>query len=149
MPRKIEGDETRRILDSIRRLVRALRLEDRRTQSRHGVSAAQMLVLHALQSTDGVSLNALAERIATDQSSASVVVQRLVEAGLVSRVHRADDRRHIELRLTPRGRLLARDAPPPAHGKIERVIESMPPPERRRFAKLMERFVDELSTDGD
>lgn len=145
MPRTPEGDETRRILSSIRRLVRALRVEDRRSQDRSGVSAAQMLVLHALHATDGISLNELAERIATDQSSASVVVQRLVEAGLVSRTHRADDRRHIELRLTPRGRMVARDAPPPAHEKIARVIGAMSPADRRRFAKLMETFVDELS----
>ena len=147
MPRKPEGDEARRILTSLRRLARALRLHDRETQGRHGVTAAQMFVLHALGAEDGISLNDLAERIATDQSSASVVVQRLVESGLVQRTTRSDDRRHIELRLTAKGRAIVRDGPPPPHARIAKVIASMAESERRRFARLLERFVNELSNE--
>jgi DNA-binding MarR family transcriptional regulator len=147
VPRRPEGDETRRILSSIRRLVRALRLEDRQSTGRYGLTGAQICVLHALQASDGISLNELSERIATDQSSASVVVQRLVESGLVSRTARADDRRHVELRLTQRGRAVVRDAPSPAQQKIADIVEVMAPPDRRKFAKLLESFVDELSRD--
>lgn len=141
------ADDARRILSSIRRLVRALRVEDRQAQSRHGVTAAQMCVLHALQGSDGISLNELAAQIATDQSSASVVVQRLVEAGLVSRTARADDRRHVELRITPKGRTVVRQAPPPAEKKVADALASLSQVDRRRLAKLMETFVDGLSSD--
>jgi len=128
--------------------VRALRLRDRAAQERHGVTAAQMLVLHALAGDgEGSSLNDLAKRIATDQSSASVVVQRLVEGGLVTRTPRRDDRRHVELRLTSKGRGLMREAPPPAQETIAKVIASMSVVDRKRFAKLLETFVDELSHD--
>ncbi|HEX7807288.1 MAG TPA: MarR family transcriptional regulator, partial [Thermoanaerobaculia bacterium] len=89
--------EGKRILDSIRLLVRSLRLFDREAQSKYGISAAQMFVLHALDTDDVLSLNELADKTATDQSSASVVVGRLVEAGYVSRTARKNDRRHVEL----------------------------------------------------
>jgi DNA-binding MarR family transcriptional regulator len=79
--RTAQGSEGKRILNSIRQLVRALRLFDREAQSKYGISAAQMFVLHTLNEQDAISLNDLAERTATDQSSASVVVQRLVDAG--------------------------------------------------------------------
>jgi MarR family transcriptional regulator, organic hydroperoxide resistance regulator len=142
------GDEGTRILNSIRQLVRALRLFDRETQTRYGITAAQMFVLHALEDNDGLSLTALADRTATDQSSASVVVQRLVEGGYVTRTPRPDDRRHIELRLTTKGRGVIRKSPPPAQQKILAIVEAMPARDRKQFASLLEGFVGAFGRRG-
>jgi DNA-binding MarR family transcriptional regulator len=136
--------ESKRILNSIRHLVRALRLFDREAQTRYGISAAQMFVLHALSEEDVLSLNELADRTATDQSSASVVVQRLVEAGYVTRAAQKEDRRRIELRLTARGRTVIRKSPPPAQQKILAAIDRMPAKERKAFAAMLETFVSEI-----
>lgn len=141
-------DEGKRILNSIRQLVRALRLFDREAQSRYGISAAQMFVLHTLDQDDALSLNGLAERTATDQSSASVVVQRLVDGGYVTRTAKKEDRRHIELRLTPKGRAIARKSPPPAQQKILAAVESMSARDRKQFAALFESFVEEFGIHG-
>jgi len=141
-------DEGKRILNAIRQLVRALRLFDREAQSKYGISAAQMFVLHALDQDDVLSLNALAERTATDQSSASVVVQRLVDAGYVTRTAKKEDRRHIELRLTPKGRTVIRKSPPPAQTKILAAVESMSARDRKQFAALLESFVEEFGIQG-
>lgn len=138
------SDEAKRILDAIRRLVRSLRIYDREAQSRYGLSAAQMFILHALDTPDALSLNELAARTMTDQSSASVVVQRLVEAGYVSRTPRKTDRRHVDLRLTQRGRTAIRNAPPPAQEKILGAVGRMSAADRKRFAELMEEFVGAL-----
>ena len=69
-------DETQRILDAIRRLVRLLRISDRAAQGRVGLSAAQLFVLHELGKTPSLSLGELAARTRTDQSSVSTVVTR-------------------------------------------------------------------------
>ena len=142
------SEEGTRILNSIRQLVRALRLFDRETQTRYGITAAQMFVLHALENNDGLSLTGLADRTATDQSSASVVVQRLVEAGYVTRTPRAEDRRHIELRLTAKGRAVIRKSPPPAQQKILAIVEAMPARDRKHFAGLLEGFVGAFGARG-
>lgn len=137
------SDEGKRILNNIRRLVRALRLFDREAKSKFGLSAAQMFVLHALDGEEEpLSLNELAERTATDQSSSSVVVQKLVEAGYVTRTQRKEDRRHIELRLTPKGRTLARRAPAPAQEKILASVEALSRADRTKLADLLDAFVD-------
>ncbi len=140
--------EAKRILNSIRQLVRALRLFDREAQTKHGISAAQMFVLHALNEEEALSLNELSERTATDQSSASVVVQRLVEAGYVTRTQKAEDRRHVELRLTPRGRTIIRRSPPPAPQKILAAVEAMSPRDRKAFAAMLEAFVEGFGVRG-
>lgn len=141
-------DEGTRILNSIRQLVRALRLFDREAQAKYGVTAAQMFVLHAIEQEEGLSLNALAARTATDQSSASVVVQRLVEAGYVLRSARPEDRRRIELRLTAKGRGVIRKSPPPAQQKILATVAAMPPRDRKKFAALLESFVEGFGVRG-
>src|SRR5213083_186147 len=83
--RCIVMSDSARILDAIRRLVRHLRLADRAAQTDLGISGAQLFVLTELGKTGSLSLNDLALRTRTDQSSVSVVVSRLVDAGLVTR----------------------------------------------------------------
>ena len=141
-------NESKRILNSIRQLVRALRLFDREAQQKYGITAAQMFVLHALSDETVLSLNELADRTATDQSSASVVVQRLVDAGYVSRVQKKEDRRRVELRLTARGRTVVRKAPPPAQQKILAAIDAMPVKDRKAFAAMLEAFVKDIGVRG-
>ena len=138
------SNEVRRILNSLRLIVRALRLFDREAQSRHGMSAAQMFVLHTLNENDGISLNQLADLTATDQSSASVVVQRLVSAGHVRRSTSERDRRRVELRLTPIGRKIARRAPHAAQETLIHSLAAMTATQRRQLAGLMEALVSEM-----
>lgn len=144
----VKQSEGKRILNSVRQLVRALRLYDREAQTKHGISAAQMFVLHALSEEDGISLNELAAKTATDQSSASVVVHRLVEAGYVTRTPKEEDRRHIELRLTAKGRTVTRRSPPPAQQRIIEIVDAMPARDRKAFAELLEGFVEGFGVKG-
>jgi DNA-binding MarR family transcriptional regulator len=148
MPNPGAQPEGKRILNAIRQLVRALRLFDREAQMKHGISAAQMFVLHTLSEEQALSLNDLAERTATDQSSASVVVQRLVDSGYVTRTPRQDDRRHVELRLTTAGRGVIRRSPQPAQQKILASVAAMTPRERKAFAAMLEAFVAGMGVRG-
>ena len=142
------ADDGKRILNSIRQLVRALRLFDREAQAKHGISAAQMFVLHVLGEQDALSLNDVAERTATDQSSASVVVQRLVDAGYVTRTPKKEDRRHVELNITARGRNVMRKSPPPAQQRILQTVAAMAPRDRKMFAAIFEEFVATMGVRG-
>jgi MarR family transcriptional regulator, lower aerobic nicotinate degradation pathway regulator len=139
--------ETQRILDAVRKLVRLLRLADRAAQRDVGLSGAQLFVLQELGRTPSLSLNDLAERTSTDQSSVSVVVTRLVDAGLVSRDRDTHDARRLVLNLTKPGRTLLQKAPPVAQEQLIEVIERMPAAERRRFAETFEWVLAELGAE--
>jgi len=136
--------DSQRILDSIRRLVRLLRLTDRAAQNELGLSGAQLFVLHELGKTPAMSLSELAEKTRTDQSSVSVVVSRLVERGYITRERDSRDARRLVLSLTPAGRALADESPPVAQEKIIEVLERMSLSERRRFADTFSRIIEEL-----
>lgn len=83
--------DSRLVLDCIRRIVRALRLFDREAEKRVGLSGAQVFVLEKLADGGGASINELADRTHTHQSSVSVVVQKLVDRKLVRRSSSARD----------------------------------------------------------
>ena len=80
-----------RSLNAVRSIVRALRINTRAIELKMGISLAQLFVLQQLAEKPAESLNELAERTATHQSSVSVVVRRLVERGYVSRTASALD----------------------------------------------------------
>src|SRR5438477_10481293 len=139
--------DTQRILDSVRKLVRILRLADRAAQREVGLSGAQIFVLQELGRSPSLSLNELSERTRTDQSSVSVVVTRLVEAGHVSRDRDGRDARRLVLNLTKSGRALLQKAPAAAQVAMIDAFERLPPAERRRFADIFEQILEHLGAE--
>lgn len=136
--------DSQRILDAVRRLVRLLRISDRAAQTQVGLSAAQLFVLHELGKTPELSLNDLAERTRTDQSSVSVVVTRLAEAGLIERRRAEEDGRRLVLTLTRSGRAVLGSAPPAPQAHLLDIIEALPAAERKRFASTFARILDAM-----
>ncbi len=138
---RVAADDAKEILNRIRRLVRALRMFDKEAQSRFGIGAAQMFILHVLGGEDELSLNELAERTATDQSSASLAAARLVDEGYVRRGVSEEDRRQARLSLTPKGRALVRRAPPAAQERILESVEAMSATERTQLLSLLDKLM--------
>lgn len=135
------ADDAKAILNRIRQLVRALRAFDKEAQSKYGVGAAQMFILHVLQHDDHLSLNELAERTATDQSSVSLAVGRLVEEGYVNREQGEGDRRQVRLSLTTKGRALVRRSPPAAQERILESIGAMTAAQRNSLITLLDQLL--------
>lgn len=123
------------IFDGIRRLVEALRSSSREAEKSLGISGAQLYVLQKLSVEAGSSMNELAERTLTHQSSVSVVVTRLEEKGLVVRRRAEADGRRVEIRLTSKGKRLLRVAPSPVQERILNAIKQLSPSTRTALAK--------------
>jgi DNA-binding MarR family transcriptional regulator len=126
--------EVRAGLDALRRIVQGIRLASTRAERATGLSGAQLFVLQQLAEEPTQSLNELAIRTRTHQSSVSIVVTRLVARRLVSRRHAAADGRRLLLELTPTGRNLLADAPETAQSRIMAALEGM---SQRRRATLV------------
>jgi DNA-binding MarR family transcriptional regulator len=140
--------DSQRILDSIRRLVRFLRIHDRASQSQVGLSGAQLFVMRELGGNPSLSLSDLAQRTLTDQSSVSVVVTRLVDAGFVSRDRDTHDARRLVLNLTKTGRAVLQKAPAAPQEKLLEVVDSFAAADRKKLAELFSRVIDELGESG-
>jgi DNA-binding MarR family transcriptional regulator len=132
------------ILNSLRRVVRAFRAMAQVAQDVLGISGAQHFVLQRLAEAPALSLNDLAARTMTHKSSVSVVVKRLVDRGLVRRERSTADGRGIVLTLTPEGRRAVERAPQSAQTRMIAALRRFPRRDLETFARLFERFTDEL-----
>src|SRR5882672_9320969 len=126
----------REVLDGIRRIVQALRESSRAAERHAGLSGAQLFVLRTLAESPGLSLNELAERTRTHQSSVSVVVARLVEHGLIERGRAAHDGRRMQLQLSPDGVNRIRSAPRTAQERLVAAVDALPQAARARLASV-------------
>jgi DNA-binding MarR family transcriptional regulator len=139
-------DDLTSALDGIRRIVQTLRLSARTAERTIGVSGAQLFVLHSLAEAPAESLNDLAERTFTHQSSVSVVVERLVQRRLVSRTRSTEDARRIILELTPAGRRVLDTAPEIAQIRLIGALRALPARECRALARTLERLSAAMGT---
>lgn len=136
-----QSDDIARSMNAIRSVVRALRLNTRRIEARLGISLAQLFVLQQLAEKPADSLNELAERTATHQSSVSVVVRRLVDRGLVTRVAATSDRRRVQIALTTDGKALLRNAPRTVQNDLITGMSRMSVEQQSALAELLETWV--------
>ncbi len=143
----IRRSESRRILDAVRTVVRELRLAATAMAREHGITAAQAFVIEVLDRSPGISMTALAEKTLTDQSSVSVIVQRLTETGLVSKTRSTADARSFVVQLTPAGRAVARRLPAVPQQRLVDALQRLPPRKRRELAGLLDEWLAAVDLD--
>jgi DNA-binding MarR family transcriptional regulator len=136
-------EESRTVLDSVRRIVQLLRRSANVSEKQVGLSSAQIFVLHKLADVTTLSVGELAERTLTSQSSVSEVVQKLVTRGFVARTRSVRDARSVELSLTDAGRQLLSRAPVAPQDTLLAGLNRMPPRDRKQLARLLGRLVKE------
>ena len=133
---------TRAVLDGLRHLVRTLREASREAERAVGLSTAQLFVLQRLSGGRTLSVNELAARTFTHQSSVSVVVAKLARRGLVARARATDDARRLEVSLTPAGRAVLTRAPAATQDRLIAALALMGRATRERLARDLHRLLD-------
>lgn len=133
----------RQILDAIRRIHRAIRESSRAAEAEVGLSGAQLLVLQFLRAGGAFSINELAEKTQTHQSSVSAVVGRLVDSGLVKRSPSRQDARRTEVTLTADGKQrLEKKNALLAQERLFSAIAQLPIAKQRALSELLTEVVD-------
>lgn len=133
--------DTAAAVDALRRILRVMRTAATETQTKLGISAAQLFVLSQLTDADGLSINELAERTLTDRSSVATVVDRLVGRELAERSPSPRDRRRAEVRITEAGRSLLVQAPTAPTALLVAGLARLSDPEVHTLAVALDRLV--------
>jgi H+/Cl- antiporter ClcA/DNA-binding MarR family transcriptional regulator len=136
------GDEVRATLDAFRRIVQALRTRGQAIAERTGLTPAQAFALQQLAGGPGASINDLAERTLTHQSSVSVVVQRLVDRKLVRKLPAEGDKRRRRLALTAEGRRLLQRTPLAGQERLIGALRALTPRDQQTLARALTAVAD-------
>lgn len=132
------------VVNGIRRIVRSLRMFSREVEKDYGISGAQLFVLQALgrgPAEQLLTINDLAVRSFTHQSTVSEVVARLKKKKLVVQRKSEEDLRKTFLTLSGAGKALIERAPQPPVAKIVHGLLQLSPKERAQFADLLSRVL--------
>jgi DNA-binding MarR family transcriptional regulator len=141
--------DSQEIFNDIRLLVQHIRLASRDSEASIGLSAAQLFVLRFVSEEDRLSVNDLAERTMTHQSSVSTVIQKLEAKRLVKRSVSDSDGRKFEFSLTKNGAAIMRKAPLPVQNILMDALDKMDPKVRKKFADCFSEFLNLADIHGE
>lgn len=130
-----------------RRLLQAVRRRDRLAERQTGLTGAQLYALRQLALRPGVTVGELATLTATDASSVSVIMTRLLQKEMVSRVRDTTDHRRWRLVLTDAGRACLAGAPDSADVRLEQALSALPTPERLELTRRLRSLARALDLD--
>lgn len=90
----------------------------------------------------GIDQRGLARAIGLDTSTTGGVVDRLEARGLLQRNADPGDRRVRLLTITRQGKALLRRASPAMMRAQERILQPLPPPQRKAFMRMLRQLVE-------
>lgn len=106
----------------------------------YGLTAPQFGVLEALHHLGPLALGELADKLLVTGGNVTYVMDRLEEQGYVRRERSPEDRRVVQAKLTPKGRVLITDVFP-GHGEfIERLSGHLAPAEQDELRSLLKKL---------
>ncbi len=109
-----------------------------------GITLQQMHTLEILGSGGEMRMKELAGKMSITTGSLTVLVDRLVRAGLVERIPNPQDRRSIQVGLTPEGRRLFEEHHA-LHGQLSQdMAGALAPEELARFMDMLAKVVARL-----
>ena len=114
------------VLRQFRVIFGSMRQYFRLVEERCGLPASQMWVLQEVCRTEGIGINDIAARMGIHQSTASLLVEKLVSGGMVSKFRQNDDQRRVRLRLEQAGQNALANLPGPAEGIVPAALSALP-----------------------
>lgn len=113
--------------------------------SRIGVHPGQAACLFALRGEEGLSQRELAQRLFVSAPTVTGIVQKMERAGLVGRQPDPHDQRLMRIRLTERGREVAKQLAESFAAQAESMFEGIAPEELAALSRLLARVGENLA----
>ena len=146
-PRGNPLDRILEVLTSLRRVIRATDLHSRHLSKTTGVTAPQILILQAINSTKGVTLSEIAHSVSLSQATVSSILDRLEKRELITRERSTVDKRRVHAYLTEYGRQVLRDAPLPLQEQFTRQFSALEEWEQSMIISALQRVAMMMDAD--
>lgn len=105
-------------LQAFRTIFGSARIHDAEVRRTASISGSQLWALSEIARSTGMSVNALSRCMALHQTTASNLVNALVERHLIRRVRDTGDQRVVQLHVTAEGKRMLERAPSPYAGLL-------------------------------
>jgi DNA-binding MarR family transcriptional regulator len=133
------------VLRQFRLIYGSVKQHFRDVEKQCGISGSQVWLLREVATTPGTGVSRLAERLSIHQSTCSLLVEKLVGAGLVSKTRSTDDQRRVGLMLTLTGTQLLKSAPGPAEGILPDALKQLPDDSLQTLNATLSQLISNLT----
>jgi DNA-binding MarR family transcriptional regulator len=131
-------------LIALRRILRVTELNSRELARRSELTASQLLVLRYLGENNAALPSAIARSIDLKQATVTVLVNKLEDAGLVTRRRDTEDRRRVWVDLTDAGHAAREKSPDLLQSRFERGFKGLEGWEQAMIVATLERVASLL-----
>lgn len=129
------------VLKQFRIIFKSVRRHFQSVESACGVSGSQLWALAKIAETGGIRVTELSKAMAIHQSTASNLIEKLVEKRLVTKSRDPENQRAVRVLLTPEGQAIVDRAPGPYQGLLPDALGRMPYGELRDLRQNLDRLL--------
>ena len=133
------------VLRQFRLIFGSVRQHFREVEASSGISGSQVWLLRDIDASPGIGVSQLARQLSIHQSTCSLLVEKLVGAGLANKTRSSRDQRRVGLEITPAGRQRLELAPNPAEGVLPDALRQLPDVALRTLQVNLDQLISHLS----
>ena len=131
-----------RILQSLRRIIRAIDIHSHKLAHVHSITGPQLSCLLAVKENGPLTSGNVAKEIYLSPSTVVGIIDRLEKKGLVARTRNSTDRRQVHVSITPKGEKLIADTPALMQDTLAKAIVQLPELEQVSITMALERLTE-------
>ncbi len=129
--------EVDQVLEAVIYLYTESRRLTKELARRADLTGPQLTVVKILEQIGDLSLSELSERIRAQNSTVTGIIDRMEREGLVARERSKEDRRVVYIKLTAKGRQIAREIPIEPMEMLRSALETLTAQEMRDLFRIM------------
>lgn len=137
------------ILIRIRKIIRSISLDSKKLEKNMGLSIPQLLLLRFLSEKEGFKATAseIGAHLRLNASTATGIINRMIDKGLVAKTISSKDRRVRMIILTAQGYAVLQDAPETIQDRVTKRLSKLSEEEREILDRGMDLLVKILDAE--
>jgi len=132
------------IFDNLRRVYQVINEQSKKAKKQTGITGPQLWAIKMIAESSPVQVSELAHKMYLHPATVVGILNRLERQGLVLRMRTREDRRVVDVDLTPEGKALVARAPEVAQGLLAAGLEVLPATRLLDIASSLDRLVQIL-----
>lgn len=135
------------VIMALRRIIRAIELHSHRLAKQFGLTGPQLLVLTEIAGGSALTSGEVARRVHLSQATVTIIVDRLVERGVVIRARDEVDKRRVSLSVTEKAQSLLGAHPSFLQDRFVERFEDLEEAEKEKLLSSLRRIAEMMDSD--
>lgn len=142
----MSSTESEQLVVELRKIIHSLDLHSRWLNRSFALTSPQLVFLNQISQNEGITTGDLARNTSLTCATATGIVDRLEQRGLVKRERNGKDRRQVRLSLTEEGRLISERRPPLLQETFVEALKRLDTPVREQMLRSVQQLAGMMTS---